>query len=358
MGAFGAIGAWPGVLRELTAGHDLEPNVTRAALERILAGEATDAQIAAFIVALRQKGETPDEVVGLVAAMLDVAAPLLLDDPDATIDIVGTGGSTALAGKAFNVSTMASIVAAGAGAVVCKHGNRRASSTSGSTDLLEALGVEVELDGDGVAACVREAGVGFAFARMFHPSMRHVAPVRAELGIPTVFNVLGPLSHPARVGRQVIGVADPRLMELVPDVLRRRGLSRAWIVHGEGGLDELTTAGSSRVVELREGELRHFEVVPEDVGLPRATLAELGVGGPEENARTAEAVIAGTSGPLRDMVVLNAAAGLVVAGVVDDLSSGVEAAAASIDDGRAARVLGRLVAASRAVIASHGDGSG
>jgi len=349
MGAFAAVGAWPGVLRELTDGRDLDADVTRGALERILDGDATDAQIAAFIVALRIKGESVDEVVGLVTAMLDAASPLPLDDPSATIDIVGTGGSTALAGKAFNVSTMASIVAAGAGAVVCKHGNRRASSTSGSTDLLEALGVEVELDGDGVATCVREAGVGFAFAKMFHPSMRHAAPVRAELGIPTVFNVLGPLSHPGRVERQVIGVSDPRLMQLVPDVLRRRGLRRAWIVHGEGGLDELTTAGETQVIELREGELRPFRIVPEELGLTRVTLADLGVGGPAENARVAESVLAGEPGALRDMVVLNAAAGLVVAEVVEDLASGVQAAADSIDDGAAARVLGRLVAVSRAL---------
>jgi anthranilate phosphoribosyltransferase len=349
MGAFAAVGAWPGVLRELTEGRDLDADVTRGALERVLDGDATDAQIAAFIVALRIKGESVDEVVGLVAAMLDAASPLPLDDPSSTIDIVGTGGSAALAGKAFNVSTMASIVAAGAGAVVCKHGNRRASSTSGSTDLLEALGVEVELDGAGVATCVREAGVGFAFAKMFHPSMRHAAPVRAELGIPTVFNVLGPLSHPGRIERQVIGVSDPRLMQLVPDVLRRRGLRRAWIVHGEGGLDELTTAGETQVIELRDGELRPFSVVPEDLGLTRVTLADLGVGGPAENARVAESVLAGEPGALRDMVVLNAAAGLVVAEVADDLAAGVAAAAASIDDGSAARVLGRLVAVSRAL---------
>ena len=355
MGEFAAIGAWPGVLGELTIGRDLDRAVCRGALERILAGDATDAQIAAFIVGLRIKGETPDEVVGLVSAMLEVASPLELEDPDATVDIVGTGGSTALAGKAFNVSTMASIVAAGAGATVCKHGNRKASSTSGSTDLLEALGVEVELEGPGVAACVREAGVGFAFARMFHPAMRHVAPVRAELGIPTVFNVLGPLSHPGRVGRQVIGVADPRLMDLVPEVLQRRGLTRAWILHGEGGLDELTTAGTTRVVELRDGELVRFEVHPEDVDLERVTLAQLGVGDPVENARVAESVLAGEAGPLRDMVVLNAAAGLVVGDVAPDLPSAVLAAAAAIDNGSAARVLGRLVAVSRAASADPED---
>ena len=355
MGAFAAIGAWPGVLGELTAGRDLDTDVCRGALERVLAGDATDAQIAAFIVGLRIKGETPDEVVGLVSAMLEVAAPLELDDPDSIVDIVGTGGSTALSGKAFNVSTMASIVAAGAGATVCKHGNRKASSTSGSTDLLEALGVEVELDGAGVAACVREAGVGFAFARMFHPAMRHVAPVRAELGIPTVFNVLGPLSHPGRVGRQVIGVSDPRLMDLVPEVLQRRGLTRAWILHGEGGLDELTTAGTTRVVELRAGELVSFEVAPEDVGLSRVTLADLGVGDPLQNARVAESVLAGEAGPLRDMVVLNAAAGLVVSDLAPDLATAVGAAAAAIDDGSAARVLGRLVAVSRAASSDPDD---
>lgn len=348
MGAFAAIGAWPGVLGELTAHRDLAADVTKVALERMLAGDATDAQIAAFIVGLRIKGETPDEVVGLVAAMLDVSAPLDLEDPDTILDIVGTGGATPLAGKAFNVSTMASIVAAGAGATVCKHGNRKASSTSGSTDLLEALGVEVELDGAGVAACVREAGVGFAFARMFHPAMRHVAPVRAELGIPTVFNVLGPLSHPARVGRQVIGVSDPRLMDLVPEVLQRRGLTRAWVVHGEGGLDELTTTGVSRVTELHDGELRHFTVAPEDLGLARVSIEDLRVGDPVDNARVAESVLAGVPGPLRDMVVLNAAAGLVVAEVAEDLPAAVGAAARAIDDGRAAAVLGRLVAASRA----------
>jgi anthranilate phosphoribosyltransferase len=170
-----------------------------------------------------------------------------------------------------------------------------------------------------------------------------------------VFNVLGPLSHPGRVGRQVLGVSDPRLMDLVPGVLRRRGLTRAWILHGEGGLDELTTTGTTRVIELREGELRPFEVVPEDVGLARASLSDIGVGGPDENARVAESVLAGEAGPLRDMVVLNAAAGLVVSDLVDDLPTGVAAAAAAIDDGRAARVLGRLVAASRALTGDDGD---
>lgn len=348
MGAFAEIGAWSGVLRTLMAGDDLPAEVTCAALERVLAGEASDACIAAFIVALRIKGETPDELVGMVDAMLAAAAPLELDDPESTIDLVGTGGSSALRGRAFNVSTMASLVAAAAGATVCKHGNRKASSASGSTDLLEALGVEVELDGAGVAACVREAGVGFAFARMFHPAMRHVAAVRTELGVPTVFNVLGPLSHPARVRRQVLGVADPSLVDLLAGVLARRGTEHAWVVHGEDGLDELTTTGPTRVVEIRGGELRELRVTPDQVGLASTSLESLAVGGPEQNATAARSVLEGEPGPVRDMVVLNAAAGLVVADLVPDLPAGVSRAAAAIDDGSALRVLGALVAVSRA----------
>jgi anthranilate phosphoribosyltransferase len=355
VGAFAEVGAWPGVLRQLTGGADLSEAVARGAMEKILAGEATDAQVAALIVGLRIKGESPAEVVGLAGAMLDAAAPLHLDEPDSTIDLVGTGGSSVFGGSAFNVSTMASIVAAGAGATVCKHGNRKASSASGSTDLLEALGVAVELDGPGVATCVREAGVGFAFARMFHPSMRHVAGVRAELGIPTVFNVLGPLSHPGRVTRQVLGVADPRLMDLVPEVLARRGTVHSWVVHGEGGLDELTTAGTTSVAEVVGDRIRHLTFTPEDVGLARVTLDRLAVGGPEENAAAAKDVLAGRPGPVRDMVVLNAAAGLVVAGLAGDLAEGVQLAGTAIDDGRAARVLGELVAVSRAAAARDDD---
>ncbi len=350
MGAFAEIGAWPGLLRELTAGRDVSAAVTRTALDHVLSGEATPAQVSAFIVALRMKGETAEEVQGLVTAMLEVAAPLDLPDPNATIDLVGMGGSTTLKGRAFNVSTMSSIVAAAAGATVCKHGNRKASSASGSTDLLEALGVAVELDGEGVAACVEQAGVGFAFARMFHPSMRHVAPVRAELGIPTVFNVLGPLSHPGHVTRQVLGVSDPRLMDLIPEVLQRRGMDHAWVVHGTDGLDELTTTGATEVAEVRGGVIHNFRIVPEDVGLARVSVDDLAVGGPDENAAAAAAVLAGETGPIRDMVVLNSAAGLVVAGLVDDLAAGVVAAGAAIDRGDAAAVLARLVEVSNAAV--------
>ena len=351
MGAFAEAGAWPGVLARLLTGRDLEPAEATGALERVLAGEATPAQTAAFVVALRAKGETPGEVDGLVAAMLAAAAPLELPDPATTLDIVGTGGSATLGGRAFNVSTMASIVAAAAGAAVCKHGNRKASSTSGSTDLLEALGVEVDLDGPGVARCVAEAGVGFAFARMFHPAMRHAAPVRAELGVPTVFNLLGPLSHPGRVGRVVLGVADAARVDLLADVLARRRVPRAWVVHGLDGLDELTTTGPTAVVEVSGGEVvDRREVTPEDVGLARVAVEELAVGDPSDNARVAEDVLSGRPGPLRDMVLLNAAAGLVVADVAADLSDGIGRAAAAVDSGGAARTLGELVAVSRALV--------
>ena len=351
MGAFAAAGAWPGVLGSLAAGQDLASDVATGALERILAGEATDAQIAGFLIGLRAKGESPEEVAGLVDAMLAAAAPLELDDPAGTVDIVGTGGSKALGGRAFNVSTMASIVAAAAGATVCKHGNRRASSTSGSTDLLEALGVEVDLDGPGVHACVREAGVGFAFARMFHPAMRHVGPVRTELGIPTVFNLLGPLSHPGRVGRQVLGVTDAERVELVAGVLARRGVVRAWVVHGTDGLDELTTTDASEVIELVDGvEVGRFRVTPEELGLARVSPGDIAVGDPDQNAAAANGVLEGRPGPVRDMVVLNAAAALVVAEVATDLADGLERSARAIDSGEAARTLGALVATSRAII--------
>lgn len=347
MGAFAAAGAWPGVLRRLLDREDLDGTVTGSALERILLGEATDAQIAAFIVGLRIKGETPEEVSGMVDAMLDAAAPLVLDDPGSVIDIVGTGGSSALGGQAFNVSTMAAIVAAAAGARVCKHGNRAASSTSGSTDLLEALGVEVNLDGPAVAACVRNAGVGFAFARMFHPAMRHVAPVRAQLGVPTVFNVLGPLSHPARLQHGVVGVADARLVDLVAGVIARRDARWSWVVRGDDGLDEITTTTTTQVVEIRDGAIvERFELTPESVGLGRATAADLAVGDPAANAAAAIGCLSGEPGPIRDTVVLNAAAGLVVAEVATSLADGVERAARAIDSGEAERTLGTLVSTS------------
>jgi anthranilate phosphoribosyltransferase len=338
-------GGWPAVLRPLLDRVDLSPDVAAAAMGEILAGSATSAQIAAFIVALRMKGETVDEMAGMVRAMLDAATPLDLG-VDA-IDIVGTGGAPARRKAALNVSTIACFVAAGAGAAVCKHGNRAASSTSGSFDLLEALGVPVDLPPATLVRCVREAGVGFAFARTFHPAMRHAAPVRAEIGVPTVFNVLGPLAHPGRVRRQVIGVPDPAMADRMVRVLAATGSVHAMVVSGAGNLDELTTTGVSSVHEWRDGAVRRFEVTPEDVGLPRATPDQLAGGDATVNRTVAEAVLAGEPGPARDIVVFNAAAGLVVAAVADDLAAGVAAAQKSIDSGAARAALDRLLTVAR-----------
>jgi anthranilate phosphoribosyltransferase len=309
----------------------------------ILAGAATSAQIAGLIVGLRIKGETVEEMTGMASAMLDAAEPLVV--PAGAIDIVGTGGSAHRREHALNISTMASVVAASAGAVVCKHGNRRASSTSGSFDFLEALGVNVELSTAQLERCVTEVGLGFAFARSFHPAMRFAGPVRAELGIPTVFNVLGPLAHPGRLKRQVIGTATEELAAKMARVLANLGSELAWVVAGDGGIDELSTTGPSVVYQVRAGRLERFEVEPDAVGLALAgSLDDLAGGSPDDNARLFAAILAGREqGPKRDVVVLNAAAGLLVAGVAGSLGGAVELAAAAIDDGRASQKLADLI---------------
>jgi anthranilate phosphoribosyltransferase len=337
------LGGWRTVLLTLTSGRDLTAEQAHAAMTEILAGAATHAQIAAYIVALRMKGEAVDEVSGMVDAMLEASDPIHLP-PSATdaIDIVGTGGGPTRRARALNVSTMACFVAAGAGAPVCKHGNRKASSTSGSFDLLEALGIGIDLDGAGVAACVGEAGVGFCYARAFHPAMRHAGPVRAELGIPTLFNFIGPLSNPAKVSRQVIGVNDPAMAPTVVGVLQQRGSARAMVVHGHDGMDELTITGRSTIWELRGGDVLEYELDPAELGLQVVDPDRLGGGDAEANAAIASGLLAGEAGPARDIVMLNAAGGLVVGGRADDLAAGLELAAASIDDGRAAACLDRL----------------
>ncbi len=339
------VGGWRTLLGRLVDGTDLTSDEAGAAMTAILAGDATPAQTAGFIVALRQKGETVDELDGLVGAMLGAAAEL--DLPPGTIDIVGTGGSPRRRTRALNVSTMASIVAASAGATVCKHGNVKASSTSGSFDLLAALGVNYDLSSARVEEIVREVGVGFCFARAFHPAMRHAGPVRAELGIPTVFNVLGPLSHPGRVRRQVLGVGDPRLLDLVAGVLATRGADHALVVHGADQLDELSLCGPTAVREVRDGEVvGTYQVDPTDFGLTVVAEDDMPGGTPEDNAAIARAVFAGEAGPARDIVTLNAGAGLYVAGVVDSLADGVRVAGEAIDAGRAAATLEHLVACS------------
>lgn len=337
------LGGWRPILLTLTSGQDLTADQAHAAMTEILAGDATDAQIAAYIVALRMKGEAVDEISGMVDAMLEASDPIHLPKSAADpIDIVGTGGGPSRRAHALNVSTMACFVAAGAGAPVCKHGNRKASSTSGSFDLLEALGVGIDLDGQGVADCVAEAGVGFCFARAFHPAMRHAGPVRAELGIPTLFNFIGPLSNPARVLRQVIGVNDPAMAPTVIGVLQQRDAPRAMVVHGHDGMDELTITGRSTVWEVREGDVSQYELDPAELGLRVVDPDQLRGGDAAANAAIADAVFSGEAGAHRDIVALNAAAGLVVGGVADDMAAGLERARASIDEGRAATVLDRL----------------
>jgi anthranilate phosphoribosyltransferase len=342
---FQSHGGWPVVLGTLLDGGSLDREVSRATMAEILDGAASPAQIAAFVVALRMKGETVEELVGMVDAMYDAAELVPLDPDLHALDIVGTGGDRA---NTINVSTLSAIVVAGAGGKVCKHGNRSASSACGAADLLEALGVAVELGPRGVARCVAEAGVGFCFAPRYHPAMRHAGPSRRDLGIPTAFNILGPLSNPGRVQRTLIGVADLRMAERMAAVLAARGAERALIVHGGDGLDELTTTGPSTVVELRDGAVTTWEVHPEELGLPRADREDLVGGDANVNADLARRVLAGEAGAHRDIVCLNAGAGLVVGGLVDDLAAGVAAARAAIDSGAAVAALHQMVEISQA----------
>jgi anthranilate phosphoribosyltransferase len=339
---------WPEVLGPLLRREDLEPAVLGSAFETILAGEATDAQIAALAVLLRAKGETPVEIATLVRTMLAFATPVPLDPEGADgviVDTCGTGGDRS---HTFNISTLAALVVAGAGVRVAKHGNRAASSACGSADLLEALGVALDIPPAGVAACVREAGIGFFFAPRYHPALRFAAGPRRELGVPTTFNFLGPLANPARVQRQVVGVADPGMAERVIRTLSELGTRRAMVFFGHDGLDELTTTDVSTVREVRDGEHHTWLLDPTEIGIARATRDALVGGDPQHNAAMARRVLGGEAGPVRDVVLLNAAAALMVADAAADLASGVELAARAIDDGAAAGALERLVAVSTA----------
>jgi anthranilate phosphoribosyltransferase len=336
---------WAPVIGTLSSGADLTAGRARAAMAEILDGAATPAQIAGFIVALRMKGETVDELTGLVDAMLAAAERVTLPDPGAVVDVVGTGGDRA---HTINVSTLAALVVVGAGGRVCKHGNRAASSATGAADLLEALGVRIDCGPDEVARCVADAGIGFCFAPRFHSAMRHAGPPRRELGIPTAFNFLGPLANPAGVRRLMIGVADASMAERMVGVLAARGSERVLVVHGDDGLDELTISTTSQVVELREGDVHAYEVDPKDLGITPASIEALAGGDPATNAALARRVLDGEPGPHRDIVCLNAGAALVAAGLADDLASGIGSARSSIDEGSAAAALDRLVAISNA----------
>lgn len=343
--------SWSQTLAALVAGTDLDTETCRAAMGRVMAGEATPAQIAGFVVGLRAKGETAAEVDGLVAAMLDAAEPLEVDG--AALDIVGTGGD---ASHSVNISTIAAIIAAAAGARVVKHGNRAATSRCGSADVLEALGVRIEVDADVVRRTVAELGIGFAFAPLFHPALRHAGPARRELGIPTVFNILGPLSNPAQPQASVIGAANERLAPVMAQVFVDQG-RRALVVHGSDGLDEITVAGETEVWEAVAGAVRHDRVSPTSVGWACRDASQLAGGDAQANAAVARAILSGdTSGALatiREAVLLNAAAGLVAwdsldggsaygsqdLPVSDRLRAAVPAAEQAVDSGRAAQLL-------------------
>jgi anthranilate phosphoribosyltransferase len=320
-------------------GRSLSEDEAAAVMREIMTGEATPAQVGAFLVALRLKGETADEIVGMARVMREHA--LAVPCVEAVVDTCGTGGD---ASGTFNVSTAAAFVVAAAGARVAKHGNRAMTSACGSADVLEALGAKIDLGPEQVARCLREVGFGFMFAQAFHPAMKHVAGPRREIGVRTVFNVLGPLTNPAGAAHQLLGVARPQLAPLLAEALGRLGARHALVVHGHGGLDELSLSGPSSVHELRDGRLREYAVSPEDVGLSPAPNEAVCGGGPEENAVALRGVLDGKAGPLRDITLLNAAAALVAADLAGDLKDGVARAARAIDSGAAREKLDAFVA--------------
>ena len=326
---------WPRILTRLAARETLTTDEAAEAMRGIMSGEATPGQIGGFLMALRTKGETADELEGFARTALEFANPVAAPAP--VVDTCGTGGDRS---GTFNISTVAALVVAGAGAPVAKHGNRAASSHCGSADLLEALGIAIDLDAAGVERSLGQVGIAFMFAPVFHPAARHAAPVRGDLRVPTVFNFLGPLTNPARPAAQVVGVSDARMLPLMAEVLARRGV-RAKLFRGEDGLDELTTTGLSTVYDVRDGEVREGHLDPRDLGLVRASSEDLRGGDAAHGAEIARAVLAGEGGPRRDVVLLNAGAALEVAGVAASVAEGMEIAARSIDEGRAAETLER-----------------
>jgi anthranilate phosphoribosyltransferase len=334
-------------LSKLVRGEDLSEIEAQRAMELIMRDEATPSQIAGFIIALRVKGETVEEITGLARTMRELATPMAVPNPGELLDTCGTGGDGS---GSLNISTLSAIVAAACGARVAKHGNRAASSLCGSADVLEALGVKVDLQPAGVAACIEEAGIGFLFAPIFHPSFRFAAVPRSELGVRTVFNVLGPLCNPAGARRQSLGVSEPGLAPKMADVLVRLGVDRALVFHAEG-LDELSTAGPSLVIELFEGRRREYELDPSELGLACASRDDLRGGRSAENARLAREILAGAKGPRRDVVLLNASAALQAAGLAGSWREGLGLAAEAIDSGRAGQVLERWAGLSQAVTA-------
>ena len=333
-----AAGDFKALLSKLALGQRLSEGEAALAFDRMMSGDATPAQMGGFLMALRVRGETVEEITGAARTMR--AKALRIDAPPGAIDTVGTGGDGA---GTFNISTAAALVVAGCGVPVAKHGNRAFSSRSGAADILAALGVNIDAEPSIVGRAMVEAGIGFLMAPRYHSAMRHVGPTRVELGTRTIFNLLGPLSNPAGAKRQLVGVFAPNWVRPIAEVLAKLGSERAWVVHGDG-LDELTTTGTTLVAELKDGKVSSFEVTPEDAGLPRATLDDIKGGDPAANAAQLTLLLDGRRGPLRDIVLLNSAAALIVAGRARDLRRGVDQAAEAIDEGKARRVLEKLVA--------------
>lgn len=343
---------WPAIISSLLEGEDLSVSDAAWCMEQVMTGQAGEAQLAGFLVALRVKGETVDEIVGFRDAILEHALPLRVDPM--ALDIVGTGGDRF---GTVNVSTMASVIAASAGVPVVKHGNRAASSASGSSDVLAALGIDLSLPAERVAEVLGESGITFAFAGAFHPGFRHAGPVRSQLGVPTVFNFLGPLCNPARPEASAVGVAHLDRVPLIVGVFQTRGAT-ALVFRGDDGLDELTTTGHSHIWEVSRGTVKEHDLDPRDLGIPRADISALVGGDAAHNAEIVHRVFAGERGPIRDIVVLNAAAGLVSfelakdpaqvqRAVIDRFRDKMAVAEEAIDSGAAARKLGEWVAATQ-----------
>jgi anthranilate phosphoribosyltransferase len=329
------------LIGKVATGAELTVQESASAFDRMMSGEATPSQMGALLMGLRVRGETVDEITGAVTTMR--AKMLRVEAPEGAIDVVGTGGD---ASGSYNISTCAAFIVAGAGVPVAKHGNRALSSRSGAADVLAALGVRIDLGPEAITDCIGQAGIGFMFAPLHHPAMKHVGPTRVELGTRTIFNLLGPLSNPAGVKRQMVGVFSRHWVEPLAKVLGRLGSERAIVVHGSDGLDEITTAGPTNVASLENGSVRTFEISPEEVGLPKADPKRLLGGDAEANAAALLAVLKGQKSPYRDVAMFNAAAALMVAGRAKDLADGMALARTSIDSGEAEGRLDRLIAVS------------
>jgi anthranilate phosphoribosyltransferase len=329
------------ILLQICRRHDLSEEQSRFAFDHLMSGTATDAQIGGFLVGLAAKGSTVDELVGAATVMRSRVVPIVTASEDILLDTCGTGGDVK---GTFNISTAAAIVAAAAGVKVVKHGNRSASGKTGSADVLEALGVKLDSTAEVQSTCLKELNLCFAFARGHHPAMKHVAAARASLGIPTLFNLLGPLTNPAGARHQLIGVFAAELTDRLARVLQRLGSTRAWVVHAEDGLDEISTTGPTHISELRDGTVSSRVIDAADLGLPRASIDDLKVDGVREAAAAIRGIVDGKPGPMRDIALLNAAAAIVIAGGAGDLPDGLKHAAAAVDSGKAKMVLQQLAA--------------